>query len=511
MVVQSPSGRAATFCERNPWHQKCQLPTPTPTPTVTPTTPTPTPTPTTPTPTPTPTPPPSSNIYYVDPNGNDAGSGTQSSPWRTLAKAQSTVPAGIGATIHLNPGVYDLASTFSLSCTTNLEGSGASVTTLKGSASPLIRVANCTSVDNAQSVTKMRLDGQNRTAGKYALLANNVNRLTVSEITVEGFVGPTNAGGAVDFYNISNLTFANSVVRNSANYDSSSCGGAVGFGQLRDSSVHDLTISEDRGYGVKASSGADTPDTGGGLLSNVDFYDLDVRTTVANCSQWNSLAFELWNTDARNVQIRNSVFNRTVSLTNGDDPVLASGYRYRIHHNSFQEEGGNNYAIELHINSNEVDHNYFNGGLYPIAAFPSYPKRNNFVHHNVFDNQYGPTAAMHFVGGVLNNRFENNTVVMRQSSWSAGVFSFTENAPVTSTIDIKRNIFYSTLPVGDRLGVLPGANIDTNSFWNITPRGTNATTANPGLPLTGGWPNAYTPTNSSLGAFDAGTFSVGPS
>jgi hypothetical protein len=65
--------------------------TPSPTPTTTPTTTSSPTTTATATPTATPTPAPGAQAYYVDPSGNDTNSGTSpSSPWRTIARVNST-------------------------------------------------------------------------------------------------------------------------------------------------------------------------------------------------------------------------------------------------------------------------------------------------------------------------------------------------------------------------------------------------------------------------------------
>jgi outer membrane biosynthesis protein TonB len=90
-------------------------PTPTPLPSPSPTpigfpTPTPKPSPTpTPTPKPSPTPAPSpvpSSLYnlYVSPSGSDSNSGTQSAPFKTIAKASTM--AKPGTTVHVAPGTY---------------------------------------------------------------------------------------------------------------------------------------------------------------------------------------------------------------------------------------------------------------------------------------------------------------------------------------------------------------------------------------------------------------------
>ena len=88
---------------------QCIAPTPTPTSTSTPIPSTPTKT-STPTPTRTPTPtttpiPTGGNTYYVSTTGNDANSGTQTSPWRTIQKAANTVVAG--DTVNVADGIQE--------------------------------------------------------------------------------------------------------------------------------------------------------------------------------------------------------------------------------------------------------------------------------------------------------------------------------------------------------------------------------------------------------------------
>ena len=372
---------------------------------------------------------------------------------------------------------------------------------MHGPASPLIAVRGCTSARNRQAITDLHLDGQDRQAGTYGLDVRRVRGLTIRNLVAEGFRGPVNAGGgAINIAGAWNLDLGHSTIRNSGNYDGDSCAGALGLGHLTDAKVHHLAISEDRGYAVKASSGPDEADTGGGVLRNVDFSHLTVRSIAPTGScpdggtrSWNSLAFELWETDAVNVQIRDSTFNRTVSLTDiGLGSPRPSGWRYRIHHNRFIEDGGNNYAIELDQHSSLVANNFFFGGLYPIANFTSDVKRGNLIRNNVFDNAHGPTALVHVTAGVRDWRFLNNTVVLRRPEWRDGLFSLAQQGNERSTITIANNAFVSTQPLGDRLGTgLALATIRRNSFYNLAPRGSGAIVGNPLLPLSGGFPSAY--------------------
>src|SRR5215472_9067293 len=48
--------------------------------------------------------------YYVSPNGSDANSGSQSSPWLTINHAAWAIPSGAGAIIHVARGDYNLTS-----------------------------------------------------------------------------------------------------------------------------------------------------------------------------------------------------------------------------------------------------------------------------------------------------------------------------------------------------------------------------------------------------------------
>ena len=47
----------------------------------------------------------SAATYYVAPTGNDANSGTQASPWKTIQKAASTMVAG--DTVNIKAGTYN--------------------------------------------------------------------------------------------------------------------------------------------------------------------------------------------------------------------------------------------------------------------------------------------------------------------------------------------------------------------------------------------------------------------
>jgi hypothetical protein len=458
-------------------------------------------------------PAPQSRVYVVDRRGSDAdGVGSRLNPWRTLAKACKSVAGGLGDTIRVNPGTYTESDSCKLPCKTNLRGSGRAATTLKGRADPLVRVTNCMRRGNAQTISGVHLDGQNRTAGTVGMRVENVRGLTIRDMLSEGFKG-TASGGALDVNQVWNVDVGDSTFRNSGAIFSNFASGTLGIRNATDSVFHDLVVYDSQALGVKGGDNGDT-------LTNVEFYNLHVTVGSSVVLSWPAISFEMNDMDVTTVTIRNSYFNATLSLTDdGISSPLASGFRYNIHNNDFDispssQTGGNlQYALELDQNSSEVHHNFFDGGVHAIANFESVMKHGNTVHHNVFDNQENWVALMYFRNGLSNSDFYKNTVVLRQSWWNS-LFKLDETITTSSPV-IRNNIFWSAYPIGDKLGTgLDASSIDRNDFYNVEARGKNPLVDDPELPLTGGFPEAYVPAAGSpaaaLGAFARGTWSVGP-
>jgi hypothetical protein len=454
-------------------------------------------------------------LYVVGPHGSDArGDGSRLHPWRTLAKACRSVRGGVGNTIRLSPGTYEESGICSLPCKTNLRGAGRSATTIRGSADPLVRVANCQLPGNAQTISGLRLDGQRRTAGTRGMVVENVSGLTIRDVLSENFKGSASYGGALHLKSVRNCDVGDSTFRNGSMIFDNWASGAFGIEGAVDCVFHDLRVFDDQAVALKGW---------GGPLTNVTFYNIRAIAgsprLITPQVTWPAISFEMYDVDAMNVTIRNSYFNATLSLVDKEpSSTLASGFRYRIHHNHFDipsraETGALQYALELDENSSTVDHNYFDGGVNPIANFTTEPKRGNAVHHNVFDNQEDWVALMRYRSGLFDFRFYNNTVVMRQRSFDY-LFKVDELTSSSSPV-IRENIFWSAYPIGDRFGAgLDASSIDQNSFYNVGQRGTNALVADPALLLTGGFPRAYVPAARSpaaaLGAFAQGLWSVGP-
>lgn len=463
-------------------------------------------------------------VFYVSPAGSDtAGTGSQSSPWRTIKKACDTVPGGQRDTIRVAAGTYLETGMCRLRPGTNLLGAGAGSTVVKTTltAGPLIRLQKAAASNNRQTISDMRLDGQSKSTAEIGIQAIHVRGLMITRMEVVDFKGTfEQGGGGIDVVGAWNLEISHSMLSNNGRewLSPAHCIGNLGVGDIVGGRIHDLRITDPKGLGVQASV---LTFDGSSHLTNVEFYNLNIRIEAEQCANWNALGFELWQTDAVNVQIRNSRINRTLSLIdiNNGSP-LSNGTRYRIHHNYFDQpnDGGNHYAIELDNHSCEIDHNFFDSGLYAIAQFGRSMKIGNDIHHNVFDNQYGPTIALQSAdgGGFTRTAFYANTVVSRQpaSGLEAGVFYLSPWK--RSRIALRHNLFVSPLYIlGDKLGIgISLATIDRNGFYNIDARGSRAVVGDPELRLAGGFPWAYVPGKApfrtSLGAFMDGVWRVGP-
>jgi len=272
-----------------------------------------------------------------------------------------------------------------------------------------------------------------------------------------------------------------------------SCSGALQLGELTDCSIYRNTIRENRGaYGIKAWVPLWTALNGDFFwlahnkvkLVRVNIHDNDIK--VRQWGGWSNgvsnIAIELWNPDTSECEIYGNRLNECLSVGAEKAPKTI-----RIHHNLFILELGCNYAIEAGGNNLEIDHNLFRNGFFPIACFAG-SIHGLRIHDNTFD-------AIEEIGlclfpGVKDYQFVNNTVVMKkdlpvlllgkEGSWP--------NLP-SRDILIADNLFVLDGPGPARAGLIKLRNGSTvipesvaikgNAFWNWTPEGDDAMTADP--------------------------------
>lgn len=102
------------------------------------------------------------NTYYISPSGNDAANGSQSTPWKTLFKATSTVTTA-GDIIYVNTGTYTETQNSKLSVGVSLQGADSATTLIKstksGDWSVLLSLQSNEGVNGNQTVSGITFDG----------------------------------------------------------------------------------------------------------------------------------------------------------------------------------------------------------------------------------------------------------------------------------------------------------------------------------------------------------------
>ncbi|MBW4614817.1 MAG: S-layer homology domain-containing protein [Desmonostoc vinosum HA7617-LM4] len=439
--------------------------------------------------------------YYVSSNGSDNGRGTKSSPWRTLNKALTSVPAGRQVTIGIGPGTFDLGGKVSVPSGVKLVGSGIDATTIMGEMR-LVKV-------NDVTISKLQLNG-NKYKYSTALFIRDAKRLNIENVAFNKYESQ-----AIEMERISDSEFAYLDIFD-CTFNKRKAGGggtqsrAIDLGNLTNVNIHNVTINTltRGGQGIgsntdKWKAGIRGPGTDG-IFRNVKLYNLDIKVDAWNAWQngWTpQMALELYSHKCYGCEVYNSTFNSTVSLAvqPTKEPVSI-----RVHHNLWY---GNNpyYACEVTTDNIEFDHNYIRGGSYSISSFGN-KYRNLNVHHNVFEKTKGP-----FLIGILNDKrenfkFTNNTIYI--SDKKSPLFRF-KNGQAPNQ-QISNNIFYSPNKINNSLGISIG--LENNLFYNIKPGGDRPITVDPQLRLSGSVPSPYyMPKNGSpadslnLGAIQPGS------
>src|SRR5690242_13863530 len=199
------------------------------------------------------------NYYYVSPYGNDTGTGSSTSPWRTLRTAVTKVPAGQGHTIKLAAGTYVESGLIEVPVGVNIEGAGKDQTILKAASSfyyhptsPsyatdkfLISLNAGSYVAGKQVLKNFTIDGDSKQlhGGIYVHYRTNVNIESV-KIQYTNFTGmwlwDVKDGGLKDVATL-NCSWASSGWQS----------GAINVGNLTNVEFNGLDVNEGVGYGIK--------------------------------------------------------------------------------------------------------------------------------------------------------------------------------------------------------------------------------------------------------------------
>ncbi|MGC4103592.1 hypothetical protein [Ferruginibacter sp.] len=193
--------------------------------------------------------------YYISPSGNDANTGTASSPWKTLYKATTAVTTK-GSIIHVNAGTYNETQRSSLAPGVSIEGDGTSSyitsTAITTEFAEVLALYSATEgTDGSQHISNLKFDGQMKTyqgikvigrknvAIYNCYITNYINR----GVIFSGRTDNTNQAPAV--YATGN-SFYNNTVINCAEYDRSRDYGAgcLNIGGQQGIQIYGNTITQ---------------------------------------------------------------------------------------------------------------------------------------------------------------------------------------------------------------------------------------------------------------------------
>ena len=454
-----------------------------------------------------------STDYYVSISGNDGGSGTAASPWRTLRFAVTRVPANQGHTIRISAGTFVESGQFNVPPGVNVEGAGVDQTIIKAASNfyfnpgdPgfaldkfLMTLSSSGQTAGNQTLRNFTLDGDGKRlhGGIYVKSRSNVN---IQSIKVQN----TNFCG-LWIWDVKSSALRDVRLVNCSWGSTGWASGALQLANLENVTIERLNVDENTGYGIKALG------SGGNRITNMKVFDS--RISVNPAGKWNNgsapnIAFELWEVYLVGCEIYNTYMDNHLSLVNVQTP--ATGIKsIRVHHNTFDllsRAGGHGYGIELSINDAEIDNNWFNGGSYGIANWSPAYVTNWSIHHNTFNNlsngypgeivrsqqtgihnvkiynntvEFSGTTTMNFLGlhkgQSTNIDIKNNLVVNSNTSynWWPNQLIFTEGGASISGLTVSNN-FLSNLPIGYSAGSI------ANNF-----------TGDPKISKSGARPNPY--------------------
>ncbi len=447
--------------------------------------------------------------FYVSISGNDAsGDGSHATPWLTISKAFSSVPANGGHVINIGAGTFASTSNKIHSGVT-VNGAGENATIISASTSWVLDISGIKNV----TIQNLKFDGTGQPTGGGLLKANNgSDYLKILNVNF------SNGNGVA-----LNVSYSNNVVVDKGYYKEAGGRGnsngdiaVVAIGPVINGIFKHLTIEDTNAQAFR----------GWGTLQNVIITNNVFKGTLT--SSWGngsggSLGLELWGVEnVENVEIAYNYSRGAISLAAGSGHGNKS---VRVHHNEIT----GNYGIEMTMDNITADHNYFHNCGYAFGDFGNGDTYTGWnIHHNVCYNT-GFSIFMHICDALTNSKIYNNTIYNSYSTngpsarfnyWGGGI----------TNSEFANNIIVSTFSYPFDNGGQPTSN---NLFRYTSPVGSDYVTGDPmfvdvknglaGFALQSGSPaiNAgkiipgitdnVTDGNPDIGAIEKGeTWTVGP-
>ena len=467
---------------------------------------------------------------YVATTGNDGNNGTQSNPWRTVARA--IVGSASGMTIHVGSGTYIEATALVLPSGVSLIGAGSANTKIQvnlyynveanlvthngtiGWAPALDKF--CIQIPNGsnQTLKGFAMSGQNR-ACHGAIFMDDGSNVVIDDLHVQDF----HMTGI--WLNTSrNCEIKNCYLKDNCFGTAYQDAGNIMFHANTNLLIHDNTIVETGvmggkgGYGIKTYSKQFQhaafweywSDNWGAWAEGTKIYNNSITvpslgTWMAGSNQVPAITIEFNALSARNVEIYNNYLTNHISL------IGFTGTSFHVHHNTFDLGQSYRYAMEADAQNIEFNHNYVYGGYYPIAQWGNNATVSNLrVHHNVFEAMVSGSYVFHLDSSVMDQFvFVANTVIDTQGIDK--VFKAAKGNAAFRNVTISDNLFVAASARGDIFSTdnskITGT-ITHNGFQNCPTYGGNTISGDMRLQKSGSKPNPFFTLQSNSPAINAG-------
>ncbi|MBP6025490.1 PKD domain-containing protein [Ferruginibacter sp.] len=416
--------------------------------------------------------------YYISPSGNDAtGNGTAANPWKTLAKATSTVTT-FGDIIHVNAGTYTETTKSNLARGVSIEGAGFATTIIKsnitGQWSTLLQLDSPQDTNGGQSISGVTLDGQyvNETNNKtwIAIWISGRSNVIIHDCQIINFRDRGvifDGNDATDphadpGHHATGNKFYNNTVLNSAagtgNYGAGllNIGGQLGMEIYNNTMIQDQRVNFKNGWPIKYWDE--------GWLRGVKIYNNTlvkapyVGTYPGENGDWD-FAIEFFNITG--LEIYNNNIQGSIDLNYNYKTTYA--FSAWIHHNTISHPVQNTkvegaIVLEFRTESILIENNIINNKTYgitfntrgvnnsggnnpapggtPVGGY-SYLV-NNVIRNNLFTNMYsGSGIGNRFAIGAIsegtddpqinNLQIYNNTIVAATGNPIGQAIEFTSH------------------------------------------------------------------------------------
>lgn len=460
--------------------------------------------------------------YYVDPNGNDAsGNGSRSNPWKTLSYACSQISANRGDTIHLNSGVIVETRASIVPLGVNIEGEGPDNTILKSSINDwLIKLWSSFVVEGNQTLSNFTIEGQNRKLdhgilihGRHNVVVHHVNFREIDntglEIVSEYGHDKNNPPSiylrGIEVYK---CTFTNC----SEDFNGWS-GGCMQIGHLDGALIYDITIDENRGYGIKYWEG--------GWFKGIKIYNCNIKVPLSDASWSADVGIELWNL-YDDCEVYENNINTWFSFVYGNkgNGIMS----IVVHDNNVIVPGPVDDVCGIEVahglSDVEIYNNYVENVNYGVAIWgvSNQPQSNILIHHNIFYDINQPNSWNSGIEIHANSLFSdisiyNNVFHNVRPKWGTIGVKKIDSGKLKNLI-VKNNIFINSVTNAGELilnleGPIENAIASNNMYYNVEEgdKGNFQNNKNeiPQLKMTGDRPNPfYRPFSEDSNVIDAG-------